>query len=77
MKFDHVLRITACEYSAHMCGQVALNPYFKTKCLCSFGNCENGFTKSSQLSRDGTKTYVNCIFSDVELCYISVLKACL
>lgn len=65
MKFDHVLGITAHEYSARMCGQVALNPYFKTKLLCNFGNCENSFAnKSSQLNRDGTKAYVNSMFSD-------------
>lgn len=59
MKFGHVLRITAYEYSAHTCGQVALYPYFKTKLLCSFGNYENSFAnKSSQLNRDGTKAYV-------------------
>lgn len=64
MKFSHVLCITAHKCSAHACGQVALNPYFKTK-FCSFGNCENSFgNKSSQLNRDDTKAYVSSIFSD-------------
>lgn len=56
MKFGHVLCITADECSAHTCSEVALKPYFKTKLLCSFGNCENSFAnKPSQLNRDGTK----------------------
>lgn len=56
MKFGHVLCITADECSAHTCGKVALKPYFKTKLLCSFGNCENSFAnKPSQLNRDDTK----------------------
>lgn len=65
MKFAHVLGITAYECSACTCGEVALNPCFKTKLLCSFGNCENSFAnKPRQLNRDDTKVYVNSIFSD-------------
>lgn len=67
MKFGHVLGITAYEYSARVCGKVALKPYFKTKLLCSFGNWENSFAnKWSQLNRDDTKAYVNNVFSDSE-----------
>lgn len=59
--------MTAYEYSAHMCGEVALKPYFKTKLFRSFGNCENSFANNtSQLNRDDTKAYVNSIFSDGE-----------
>lgn len=55
MKFSHVLCTTRYEHIAYM-----LKSYFKTKLLCSFGDCANRFVnKSSQLNRNDVKAGVN------------------